>query len=473
MKKNAVLEALENARQNDIKWREGKVFSLVYDPGDEVVDLLKQAYSLYFSENALNPTAFPSLRKFETEVIAMTASLLGSDGKVVGNMTTGGTESLIMAVKTARDWARHHRPEIQSPEMIMPSSAHPALEKAGHYMGVRSVRIPVSENFRGDVDAIKAAMNPNTILVVGSAPSFPHGVVDPIHELGQITLEHGILLHVDACVGGFMLPFVRQLGYSVPEFDFTVPGVTSLSVDLHKFGYSAKGASVILYRDRAIRRHQFFAYTDWSGGIYASPTMTGTRSAGPIAASWAIMNHLGYEGYLDLTRSVMQTTTQIREGIEGIDGIRILGDPEMSILAIASDTFNVYEIADELSSRSWYLERQQFPPSLHLTINYGHTGMADAFLQDLREAVAQVRKPNLSRFRRSILPAIARFLVRLLPEWLVTRLFSRASGLLGVKGASLPTRSAPMYGMMATLPNRGDVKELVLDVVEQFTEPQE
>jgi glutamate/tyrosine decarboxylase-like PLP-dependent enzyme len=291
--------------------------------------------------------------------------------------------------------------------------------------------------------------------------------------MAEIAREHGLLCHVDACMGGFMLPFVRRLGYPVPDFDFTVPGVTSISADVHKFGYSAKGASVILYHDRSLRRYQMFAYTDWSGGIYASPTMTGTRPAGPIAAAWAIMNHLGEDGYLRIAETVMDTTWKIREGIEDIDDITVLGEPEMSILALASDAFNIYEVGDEMTLRGWYVERQQLPPSLHLTINFAHAKMVDAFLSDLRGAVQTVKKPSLGRLGRSLVPKIARFLTKLLPERLVSRFMSRASSMLGVKGSTLPTRSAPMYGMMGTLPNRGDLKELVLDLVEQFTQPQE
>jgi len=255
---------------------------------------------LFFSENALNPTVFPSLRRMETEVVAMTAALLGGDEHTVGNMTSGGTESLLMAVLTAREWGRAHKPDVQAPEMVLPATAHPAFEKAAHYFGVRPVHVPVGPDLRADVERMRAAITPRTVLLVGSAPSYPHGVVDPIVEIAQVAQEHGLLCHVDACVGGFELPFLRRLGYPVPDFDFQVPGVTSMSADLHKYGYAAKGASVVLYRDSALRRHQFFAYTDWPGGVYASATLAGTRPAGPIAAAWAVLHYLGEEGYLAL-----------------------------------------------------------------------------------------------------------------------------------------------------------------------------
>ena len=272
-----VLNTMRRIRANDAKWREGKTWSLVFHAGDEVTALLQEAYGLFFSENGLNPMAFPSLKRFEAEVVAMIADLLGGDGQTAGNMTSGGTESLLLAVKTARDWARAKKPAIKEPEMILPSTAHPALDKAAHYFSVKPVHVPVGADFRADVPALKEAVAPNTILMVGSAPSYPQGVVDPIREIAQVAQENGALCHVDAYVGGFMLPFVRQLGYEVPDFDLGVPGVTSISVDLHKYAYAAKGASVILYKDGDLRRHQFFVQSDWSGGIYASPTMAGTR----------------------------------------------------------------------------------------------------------------------------------------------------------------------------------------------------
>jgi len=277
-----VLSAMLELREHDARWQDGKTWSLVYHAGDELIEFVKEAYTMFFSENGLNPTAFPSLKKFEAEVVAMTASLLGGGKETVGNMTSGGTESILMAVKTAREWARAKNSANIAPEMVLPETAHPAFEKAAHYFSVKPVRVPVGANFRADVAAAKAAITPNTVLMVGSAPSYPQGVVDPIPELAQIAQEKGLLFHVDACVGGFMLPFVRKLGYAVPDFDFRVPGVTSMSADLHKYAYTAKGASVILYKKKTLRRHQYFVYTDWSGGIYASPIMTGTRPGGAI-----------------------------------------------------------------------------------------------------------------------------------------------------------------------------------------------
>ena len=467
-----VLATMRKARARDAKWREGKTWSLVYHAGDEVTELLKEAYTMFFSENGLNPTAFPSLKKFEAEVVAMTASLLGGDGETVGNMTSGGTESLLMAVKTAREWGRAKK-SITAPEMILPASAHPAFEKAAHYFSVKPVHIPVGPDFRADVAAAREAITPNTVLMVGSAPSYPQGVIDPIAELAQIAQENDILFHTDACVGGFMLPFARKLGYSVPDFDLSVPGVTSISVDLHKYGYAAKGASVILYRNGPLRRHQFFVHTDWSGGIYASPTMAGTKPGGPIAAAWAIMNYLGQEGYLDIAATVMQTTVKLRQGVDDVEGVKILGDPAMSVLAIGSDTLNVYEIADELAMRGWHLDRQQFPPSLHLTVTHAHAQVADQFLADLRQAVVRARRFSFTKLANSLKVGLVQAAVRLLPASLMSKLTARSSSVTGLRGAHLPKRSAAMYGMMASLPNRGDLNELVLDVLDNMTRLEE
>jgi len=467
--KDEVLAAMQSARQDDVHWREGKAFSLVFAAGDQVSELLKEAYTLFFSENGLNPMAFPSLRKFEAEVVAMCIDLLGGGEQAAGNMTTGGTESLLVTVLTAREWARANRPEIRFPEMVLPATAHPAFDKAAHYFGVKAIRVPVRADFRADVEACRAAITSQTVLMVGSAPSYPQGVIDPIPELAQIAQERKLLFHVDACVGGLMLPFVRRLGYPVPGFDFQVPGVTSISADLHKYGYSAKGSSVILYRTHELRRHQFFVTTDWSGGVYASPTMAGTRPGGPIAASWAILNYLGEEGYLKIADTVMKTTTSLRQGVTAIRGLKVLSTPEMSVFAIASDELNVYEIADEMTLRGWHMDRQQFPPSLHVTVNYGHAGSVDAFLQDLAAAAAEVRRPSLRKMGNALFLNLAKTMVKLLPKETVSKLTASASSALGDTASGGAQRSAAMYGMIGTLPNRGDLHEVVLDLIDGMT----
>ncbi len=484
--KDEILAAMRAARDHDVQWQKGRAFSLVYHAGKEVDDLLKEASLLFFSENGLNPAAFPSLRKFETEIVAMAASLLGGDDNAAGTVTSGGTESLLMAVKTARDWARKNRPEIKQPEMILPITGHPAFEKAAEYFGVKAVHIPVRADYRADVESARKALTANTILMIGSAPAYPHGVVDPIRELASIAKEHEILFHTDACVGGFMLPFVRKLGYHVPDFDLSVPGVTSISADLHKYAYAAKGASVILYKSAELRRHQMFVHTDWPGGIYPSPSMGGTRPGAPIAAAWAVLNYLGESGYLEMTDLVMKAARRLQDGVNATPGLKVVSNPEMSVFAIGSDPstgfrhgyasqstssgtgLDVYSLADELTKRNWHLDRQQFPPTLHMTVQFGHVGVVDEFLRDLSAAADAVRRPSFEKAANAWLVKIANFLVRILPEAWVTALMEKVSGLIG-GGGGLPSKMAPMYGLIGSLPNRGDLKEMVLDLLDGMT----
>jgi glutamate/tyrosine decarboxylase-like PLP-dependent enzyme len=336
--------------------------------------------------------AFPSLKKFETEVISMTVDLFGGDNRCCGSMTSGGTESLLMAIKTYRDWAREKLPHIKEPEMVVPSSAHPSFDKAADYFGVKIVKVPVDkETHRADVKAMENALTENTILMVGSACDFPRGVVDPITELASIAKDRGIGMHVDACLGGFMLPFVKMLGNNVPDFDFSVPGVTSISADVHKYGYGAKGASTIMYRKERVWKHQFSVYTDWSGGIYISPTMRGTRPGGPIAAAWASMKALGNDGYLQLAKIVMKATKELIDGINQIPELYIIGDPVMSVFCFTSDAVDIYNLGDLMDKKGWHLDRIQFPNALHMMVNPHHASIVDTFLKDLKESVENIK----------------------------------------------------------------------------------
>jgi sphinganine-1-phosphate aldolase len=465
----SLLQEMDAARSADTRWIEGRTFSLVYYAGPEVTQLLKDAYNLYFAENGLNPSAFPSLRKFESEVVSITANLLDGGENVVGNMTSGGTESILMAVKAAREDARSRRPDLKDPEMIVPVSAHPAFDKAGHYFGIKVLHAPLTEDYRVDVAAVANMINERTILLVGSAPAYPHGVIDPIAALSALALERKLLLHVDACVGGFMLPFLHRLGYPIPAWNFELPGVTSMSVDLHKYGYAAKGASVILYRDAKLRRNQFFVYTEWPGGIYGSPSITGTRPGGAIAAAWAVINHLGEEGYLDIARRVMATTDKIHKAVDSIEGLHIISNPDMSLLAIGSDTMDIYAVGDHLTLKGWHIDRQQFPPSLHLTINLAHEQSADELIADLRQAAEKASSFSFRGLGNQIVQTLVKGATRVLPENIVSKL-TVFSSRFGGSDEIVPKRSAAMYGMIGNLPNRGDVRTLVLDFMDKLVE---
>lgn len=462
--REALLAKMSDARFEDTHWQTGKAFCLVYHPGEEYAETIKEAYNLFFSENALNPTAFPSLRRFEAEVVAMTASLFHGGEEAAGTMSSGGTESILLAVKTAREWAREHKPHIANPEVVLPASAHPAFMKACHYFGLKPVVAEVGDDYRVKMDSVRDAIGRNTILLVGSAPSYPHGVVDPIRDLSGIALEHGLLLHVDACIGGFMLPFARKLGYAIPEFDFQLPGVTSISADLHKYGYAAKGASVILYRNAELRKYQFYVYTDWNGGIYGSSTMLGTRPGGAIAGAWAAINAIGMDGYLNLAKRTMDATVRLRKGIQAVEGLEIVGDPDMSILAFKSNEINIYALGDELNLLGWHFDRQQMPASLHLTVSQVHYDVVDDFLKDLETAMAKVRKFSLHKVAANAQVAAFKGLKAMLPQGV----FKKLQDAYAKGGGAVSGRTAAMYGMMGAMSGSGDLRDTVKNVLNGF-----
>ncbi len=390
-----VRQRLEEARGADADWRHGRTFSLVFYAGEEPLAVIEEAYGMFFSENGLGPKAFPSLKRFETEVVGMTASLLHGD-RAVGSMTSGGSESILMAVKTARDRARAERPGATAPEMLLPITAHPAFDKAAHYFGVRSVRIPVRDDFRADVEAMRRAVTGQTVLMVGSAPGYPHGVVDPIGDLAAIAAERNISFHVDACVGGFLLPFAERLGRPIPAFDFRVPGVTSISADLHKYGFAAKGASVVLYRDADVFKYQPFAFDNWPMGEYRSPGMTGTRPGGAIAAAWAIMQYLGEAGYLRIARRILDTTRRFIDGINAAPGFEVWGRPDISVFAYGSRSLDIFAVADGLAAKGWYVNRQAVPRAIHVVVTPAHEPIVGEYLADLREVADRVRRGEIT-----------------------------------------------------------------------------
>jgi glutamate/tyrosine decarboxylase-like PLP-dependent enzyme len=433
--RDEIVARMEKYRLADGDAAGARLFSLVYTTRPDVMEVAKDAYLRFFSENALNPMTFPSLRRFETEVLGMTQELFHAPEGAGGSMSSGGSESLLLAVKTARDWARAERPDIKEPEMLLPITAHPALPKAAHMVGVKPVLIPMRPDFTADVEAAKALISDRTILVVGSAPQYPHGVMDPIADLAALAESRGILCHVDACFGGFFLPWVEKLGHEVPPWDFRVRGVTSISADLHKYAYAAKGASTVVYRTRALRRHQYFVHADWPGGLFGSPSVLGTRPGGAIAAAWAVMTYLGEEGYLELARQGMDATGKIIRGVIETPGLRVLGKPVMSSIAIGADAaavpgptgegLDLYVLADRMQARGWRVDRGQNPPSLHLTVSPAHDALAGTFVEDLRACTQEVVDTG-----------------------------AQAQG------------AAAMYGMLGKLPDRGIVRDALLDFMD-------
>ena len=425
--KEDVLEALSGFGSEDPDYRKGRTWSLVYYLGEEHTRFLQQAYARFFSANGLNPMAFRSLRRLESEVVSMTAGLMHGDGNVVGTMTSGGTESCLLAVKTYRDLARARKPWILRPEMVIPETAHVAWEKGAKYFDVRPVHVPLDSEHRVDVRAAAKLVGMNTIMILGSAPEYPHGIVDPIEGLSEIALRKKVPLHVDACVGGYLLPFVEKLGHHVPPWDFRVPGVTSISADIHKYGYAAKGASAILYRSVDTLEHQMFVHTDWPGGVFASAGMLGTRPGGAVAAAWATMQVLGHDGYMEQARKVMDATRRIIEGVQAIPELEIIGSPHMSLLAYRSRAgdLNIFAVGDLMERKGWHIDRLQKPDALHAMVTPLHAEVVDDYLDDLRESVEAVRSnPDLA-----------------------------------TKGG------AAMYGMISHVPLRGMIRKTVLKMM--------
>ena len=389
-----VIAELEARRARDVRWDLGRTFGLVYDGGPSVHEVAERAARLFLHENALNTKAFPSLAAIQADVVGWTGSLLNAPPEAAGFMTSGGTDSILCAVLAARERGAKER-GITAPEMVLAESAHAAFHKAAHMFGVKAVKTRVRPGWTADPDAMRAALTPNTVLVVGSAPQYPQGVVDDIPAIAALAAGAGASCHVDACMGGVVLPFAERLGRPVPPWDFRVPGVTSISADVHKLGYAPKGASVVLYRTKALRAYQTFLFDDWLGGFYGSPGLQGTRSGLPMAAAWAVMRHLGVEGYLKLTEATLANADRIRAAIAAIPGLRVLGDSRYHLVALSADPaapapLDVFALGDALAKRGWYLDRQGPPDSLHMTVSASNTKAVEAFVADLEAAAAGI-----------------------------------------------------------------------------------
>lgn len=453
LSKQEILSTLQAFKSRDMDWKAGKVWCYVYNPGEDPAEVTREAYLSFLTENGLDPTVFPSMLKLETDVVRAVIDLLRGDSSAVGHLTTGGTESIMLAVKTARDMARAEKPHIKEPEMVLPRSAHAAFHKAAHYLCVKPVLVDIDpQTFRVRSEDMQKAITGNTILLVASAPSYSQGVVDPIAEIGEIAQRHNLLFHVDACVGGLHLSFMRRLGYEVPAFDFTVPGVTSISTDLHKYGYAAKGCSVIMYRSKDIRKYQIFACTDTTAYTLINPTVLSTKSGGPMAGAWAILNFLGEEGYMRIIREVQEATRRLIDGINSIAGLQVLGEPAMCMFSFKSDAINVYQLADEMSKRGWYLQGQFSTPltprNLHISVNHGTIHNVEALLRDLRECVELVKKqtPIDSDAIRTMVGAALKS-----PD--PEAAFGQLAASAGLKGTELPSEMAFINEVLDALPD--------------------
>lgn len=385
-----ILNKISDAREYDVDWRNGRLFGIVYYLDEELLQLATDVYGKFLSESPSKPQYWPSLERFEKEVAGMVLELFHGGKNAAGIITSGGTESIFLAVKAAREWMRANRRQISSPEIVLPRSAHPAFDKSAVYLGLKTIRVPVGEDCRADVSAMADAVTDNTIMIVGSAPGYPHGVIDPIRDLGDIAEERDLWLHVDAC-HGLIAPFVRELGFSVLEFDFALPHVSTISVDLHKWGFSPKGCSIILHRDISYQQYQSFDFNNWQAGRYRSATFAGTRPGGSIAAAWAVLNYLGRNGFRKIAQTVMEVKKALTQGIKRIDGLRLFGEPELGIITFGSEDIDIFEVADAMNDRKWSIARTSEPPGIHLVVSPAHAKIMDDFLNDLAETVANVR----------------------------------------------------------------------------------
>eukprot|EP00597_Dinobryon_sp_UTEXLB2267_P004357 CAMPEP_0170076044 /NCGR_PEP_ID=MMETSP0019_2-20121128/13082_1 /TAXON_ID=98059 /ORGANISM="Dinobryon sp., Strain UTEXLB2267" /LENGTH=501 /DNA_ID=CAMNT_0010287421 /DNA_START=333 /DNA_END=1838 /DNA_ORIENTATION=+ len=391
-----ILDLMVKATKTEnVPWETGRVSGAVYHGQHEHIHLLNAAFGMYSISNPLHPDIWPSVMKFESEIIAMTAALVSDAdvSPVFGSTTSGGTESIILAIKAHRDFYREHY-NIDRPEMVVGVSAHAAVDKACDMLGIKLIKVvldPVS--FSIDLTALKRALTPNTIMMYASAPSYPHGAIDPVRAMGRIAVERGIGLHVDCCLGGFILPFAKMLRKNnIPDFDFRVPGVSSMSMDTHKYGYALKGASVVLYKSKELRHSQYFCYADWTGGMYTTPTIAGSRSGGLIAQCWASLMALGREGYLRHAEQVLQVAANIKEGVQRVQGLTLLGPADAMIVCFTGkDGLNIYSVGDNMSKKGWCLNALQQPPCLHICCTVTHVGQESAFLSDLQAAVDEAR----------------------------------------------------------------------------------
>ncbi len=447
-----LLAQLEGLKGNDVPWADGRVFAYIYDAGPDAMGLITDAYSLVLVENGLDPTSFPSCLELEKQVMGMAIDLHEGGPDARGSFTSGGTESILLSLKTARDRARELLPEITKPNIVIPETGHAAFFKACAYFDLEPIRVAVDPaTYRAIPADMDAAINDQTILMVGSAPSYAHGAVDPIEDLGEIAARHGILLHVDSCVGGMYLPFAKELGADIPNFNLAVPGVTQLSMDFHKWGYAAKGASSILYKDGEMRKWQIFAWSGWTGYSVINPTVSSTKSGGPVAACWAILNHLGRDGYLALVEKCQEASQKIIAAIDDLPSLRVLGDPKINLFALTSDTIDLFALAEDMKARGWYIQPQfgysNSPANLHLSVGASNAPHVDEFIRDLAECEKSLRDRRVEGLR-ALDPELAGFI-----ESAGARdIFEVLSQTSGIDPDNLPERMDDINNLLNNMP---------------------
>ena len=388
-----VLQDLRLAKAGDVDWKSGRTNLYVQFGGEDVLEVAKEASLLYFSENAHGTAAFPSVVRLQAEVLDWLLHLVNAGPFGDGCFTASGSESILMALKAARDWARGRRPDLGFPKFVVPGSAHPAFEKAGNLLGIEIVRAPIGAGFRADVTAMEALICPRTIGLAGSAPQFGHGVVDPIGQIADLAIRRNLWLHVDACIGALIAPFARRAGAKVPEFDFKIDGVRSISADIHKYGFGAKGASAALFRHKCWRPYYAFEFDDWPIGSYGSVGLAGTRPAAPIAAAWAVMRYLGEEGYIRIAAQILDISARLQVGLKAIDGVELVSNPDLPVLAWRVPDQPIDRVMEGMTARGWFLRPMTRPAAIHMGMITLHQGPAvEPYLRDVAEVVAALKQ---------------------------------------------------------------------------------
>ncbi|WP_456370584.1 pyridoxal phosphate-dependent decarboxylase family protein [Geoglobus sp.] len=435
--RDTVLRELEELSKRDFDPLSGRMWGHTYYSGlTDVIEIVRRAYVMYMDKTMLDFTVYPSVLKMENDVIGFAREILNGGEEVVGNFTYGGTESIMLAVKAARERFRKEQGKSAVPELVLPDTAHPAFYKSAEYLGLRVVRVRTNEEWRVDGGAVSEVLSENSCMVACSAPNYPFGVVDDIRSVAEVCEEKGLWLHVDACLGGFILPFMRENGERIPDFDFSLDGVSSVSADFHKFGYAPRGASAVLYRSPDLREGQIFVMSSWPGYPLVNTAVLSTRSAGTLAATWAVMRHLGREGYVDLAARVLRVRKRLERELPEM-GLEVIGGPEGSVMAFTSKSVDVFLLASSMEKRGWYIqpqpgsERLGYPKCIHLTINPGHERMVDDFLDDLRGSVEEVRGAEV--------------------RYDVDKILSDVQGALGMRPGELPENLTPVNELIHRL----------------------
>lgn len=398
----SVLDELEllESKIPHTEWRDGRVSGAVYHGGDELIHLQSLAFEKFCVANQLHPDVFPAVRKMDSEVVSMTLDMFNAPKDTgCGTTSSGGTESLLLACLSAKMYAYHHR-GITQPEMIVPETAHAAFDKAAYYFGIKLHHAKLDPHtYQADLKDVKRFINSNTVLLVASAPNFPHGIVDDIEGLSKLALRYKIPLHVDCCLGSFIVAFMKKAGFDdLPPFDFRLPGVTSISCDTHKYGFAPKGSSVIMYRNSDLRMHQYYVSTDWTGGLYGSPTLAGSRPGALVVGCWATMVRTGENGYTESCKEIVNAARKMKKMIkEELPSLKILGDPKCSVVSFTSEKFDIYELGDRLSKEGWHLSALQRPPALHLAVTRLSVNSIDKLVTTLKEVTKKMEQEGTNK----------------------------------------------------------------------------